>query len=107
MDRARGIRPVEADLQGATALSAGELPIPRGLLAALGVDDGPHPITGGPDLSAFWRSAEASELVVLPKDPVTWADARMPEAVVTLCHWCGEPMAGGLNSCLFCGNTAR
>jgi hypothetical protein len=106
-DRAGVIRQVDLGPGPASAAVHGSLPVPPAVLAALGVAGDPDPMPGAPDISRFWHAADATELVVLPGDPVAWAAARMPESGPEACNWCSEPLAGGLDWCLFCGNTRR
>ncbi len=92
---------------GARVLRAGPREIPPALQQAIGVTGAAHPVKSHLDLAGYWKDEQATEVVVVPADPVGWVVAQVPVQNGVPCNWCGESLSPTATSCVFCGNLAR
>lgn len=89
---------------GTRVLIAGPQPVPARLEAVTGVTDEPHRVRTELDLAGFWGDAEATEVVAVPKDPVSWVVQQIPVQPHSPCDWCGAALVTAAARCVFCGH---
>ncbi len=95
---------------GATELQmliAGPHPVPAALEQHLAVAGPVQVVQAELGLARYWHDAQATELVVVPADPIEWLVQNAPAQTGSPCGWCSEPLAFDATSCVFCGHTTR